>query len=105
MLLATGNWQLIFTCREFFSKDITNATSSGGDSIDAKDTDALEFYNLATNTLLTALEVDISRSQSSFNWRLIITYFNLIKILESQGIGLAYGLRLALGQMFYSGFR
>ncbi len=36
---------------------------------------------------------DAGDAQSSTNWRLIMTYFNMIKIIESTGIGLVYGLR------------
>ena len=36
---------------------------------------------------------DAGDAQSSNNWRLIMTYFNMIKIIESTGIGLVYGLQ------------
>ncbi|XP_059091667.1 soluble guanylate cyclase gcy-37-like [Tigriopus californicus] len=55
--------------------------------------DILNFYSHATGTLLNALESDIGDAQSSNNWRIIMAYFNLVKILESMGIGLVYGLK------------
>ena len=33
------------------------------------------------------------KAQSAMNWRLIMTTFNMIKIIESTGIGLVFGLR------------
>ena len=30
---------------------------------------------------------------SANNWRLLMSYFNLIQLIESSGIGLVYGLR------------
>ena len=82
------------------------------------DAEVLEFYNLATSKILTGLEVcyylvptavlniiiiviyisinpqeDLSKAQSGKNFKLLITYFNMIQMIESSGIGLVYGLR------------
>jgi hypothetical protein len=43
---------------------------------------------------------DIGNAQTGSNWRVLLSYFNLVQILESSGIGLVYGLRFyALGQL------
>ena len=81
----------LFFIREFASKASSNDTSVT--LTEANDEDALVFYNDATSTLLISLEKMIGDSQSSNNWRLLMTYFNMIKIIEATGIGLVYGLR------------
>ena len=53
----------------------------------------LNFYNMATSTILGAMATEIGKAQSSNNWRFIMTAYNMIKIVESTGIGLVYGLR------------
>ena len=46
------------------------------------------------------MQEDLSRAQSGNNWRLLMSYFNLIQLIESSGIGLVYGLRFyATGQL------
>ena len=55
--------------------------------------EVLFFYNMVTNTMLDFLATEIGKASSSTNWRLIMTSFNTIKIIESAGIGLVYGLR------------
>lgn len=62
-------------------------------NLDANDQDVLDLYNLATSRILNTLEQQIGSAQSSNNWRLVMTYFNMIKVIESTGIGLVYGLR------------
>ena len=36
---------------------------------------------------------DLSVAQSGNNWRLLMSYFNMIQLIESAGIGLVFGLR------------
>merc|ERR1712008_442463 len=60
---------------------------------DVTDDQILAFYNMATMTMLTGLEEDLSRAYSGNNWRLLMSYFNMIQLIESSGIGLVYGLR------------
>ena len=48
---------------------------------------------MATSTILGAMATEIGKAQSSNNWRFIMTAYNMIKIVESTGIGLVYGLR------------
>ncbi len=56
--------------------------------------------NLCNIALLCIVAQDAGDAQSSNNWRLIMTYFNMIKIIESTGIGLVYGLQFyAIGQL------
>ena len=46
------------------------------------------------------MQEDLSRAQSGNNWRLLMSYFNLIQLIESSGIGLVYGLRFyAIGKL------
>ena len=73
--------------REFADKKGAN------DTTDASDQDAMDIYNLATARFLNTMEELIANAQSSNNWRLIISYFNMIKVIESVGIGIVYGLR------------
>jgi len=90
-----------------FRKKVTNInkemnTSSGGSGVigTMSGQEALEFYNLATGTLLTGLEKDLGSAQSSSNWKILMAYFNMIQCLESAGIGLVYGLRFySVGQL------
>jgi hypothetical protein len=42
---------------------------------------------------MSILQEDIGNAQTGSNWRVLLTYFNLLQILESSGIGLIYGLR------------
>ena len=43
---------------------------------------------------------DLSKAQNGKNFKILLTYFNLIQLLESSGIGLVYGLRFyATGQL------
>lgn len=90
------------TYRESFSQSTlqlsslsTNETRTDNNQYinTVSENDILNFYSHATGTLLSALESDIGNAQSSNNWRIIMAYFNLIKILESTGIGLVYGLK------------
>ena len=39
------------------------------------------------------LKKDLGTAQSSSNWKILMSYFNMIQCLESAGIGLVYGLR------------
>lgn len=79
-----------FACREWVDKKLSTIT---GDQ-DAKNTDLLlEFYVGASSRLLGELEASLGKAQGGKNWRLLMTYFNMIKILENAGIGLVYGLR------------
>ncbi len=79
---------------------VTNSTKSQSDKIKVTDKEILNFYNLATSRLLTALEEDLAMAQSGNNWRLLMSYFNMIQLMESSGIGLVYGLRFyARGQL------
>ena len=55
--------------------------------------EVLNFYNMATRTILDYMASEIGKAQSSHNWRPIMTSFNMIKIIESTGIGLVFGLR------------
>ena len=81
--------------REYADKAAKNDTN-----LDAQDTDVLTLYNLATTRFLNTLEQLIGMAQSSNNWRLMMTYFNMIKVIESTGIGLVYGLRFyGVGQL------
>ena len=45
------------------------------------------------NILLVSKQKDLGEAQSSWNWKILIAYFNMIQCLESAGIGLVYGLR------------
>lgn len=79
-----------------FRKRVTEMNKGGiinNDTIQVDDKEVLDFYNLATGKLLTALESDIGDAQNGKNWKLLMTYFNMIQTIESCGIGLVYGLR------------
>merc|ERR1712080_150770 len=67
--------------------------NAGNKKEDVDDQVILNFYNLATGRLLTGLEKDLGDAQSSSNWKILMSYFNMIQCLESAGIGLVYGLR------------
>ena len=43
--------------------------------------------------LLNEIQEDLAIAQSGNNWRLLMSYFNMIQLIESSGIGLVYGLR------------
>merc|ERR1719264_239515 len=55
--------------------------------------EVLNFYNMATSRILNFIATEIGKASSSNNWRTIMTSFNTIKIVESAGIGLVFGLR------------
>lgn len=55
--------------------------------------EVLNFYNMAITSILSAMATEIGKAQSPNNWRLIMTAYNMIKIVDSAGIGLVYGLR------------
>lgn len=42
---------------------------------------------------LNEIQEDLAIAQSGNNWRLLMSYFNMIQLIESSGIGLVYGLR------------
>ena len=51
-------------------------------------------------TGLVFSQEDIGNAQTGSNWRVLLSYFNLVQILESSGIGLIYGLRFySIGQL------
>ncbi len=69
--------------------------ANSGNATSTKQQDEIrDFYIMATTKILNSMEKDAGDAQSSMNWRLIMTYFNLIKIIESTGIGLVYGLQV-----------
>ena len=39
------------------------------------------------------IQEDLGNAQSGNNWRLCMSYFNMLQLIESSGIGLVYGLR------------
>ena len=41
----------------------------------------------------TDMQEDLAAAQSGNNWRLLMSYFNMLQLIESSGIGLVYGLR------------
>lgn len=78
----------------------TNTTNTQNSDDQMSDQEILGFYNLATGKILTALEKDLGDAQSSWNWKILMAYFNMIQCLESAGIGLIYGLRFySVGQL------
>ncbi|TRY67940.1 hypothetical protein TCAL_03769 [Tigriopus californicus] len=55
--------------------------------------EVLNFYNMVITSILGAMATEIGKAQSPSNWRLIMTAYNMIKIVDSAGIGLVFGLR------------
>ena len=61
---------------------------------------AFQFYEMDPRTCLLFSQEDIGNAQTGSNWRVLLSYFNLVQILESSGIGLIYGLRFySIGQL------
>ena len=53
----------------------------------------VDFYSLATYSLSSTLQDDLSMAQNSKNWRLLMASFNMLQMIDSSGIALIYGLR------------
>lgn len=73
------------------SKNASSLRSSGESIIG--DREVLEFYTLGTSRMLTALEIALAEAQSGSNWKILMSYFNMLQLIESSGIGMSYGLR------------
>ena len=68
-------------------------TEQNDTNVELTQDEILDFYNVATFNLLTTLQDDLTLAQNSRNWRLLMSCFNMLQMIESSGIGLTIGLR------------
>ena len=80
-----------FTFRAIISGVVE--TDQNDTSVELSQDQILDFYTMATFNLLSTLQDDLSKAQTAKNWRLLMSCFNMLQMIESSGIGLTYGLR------------